>query len=54
MRKLSLEHRSAWIQKLAPIVHQKSQPPPANVMKINVDVAIRNEFAVVATIIGDS
>lgn len=54
VRKPGLEHHSAWIRKLVPLGQQKWQSPPEHVMKINVDVAIRAEFAVVAAIIRDS
>lgn len=55
VRWLSLEHSQAWVWKLAPpLVPKKWKPPPADVIKINVDVAIRSEFAMVAAILRDS
>lgn len=52
--RLSWEHRFAWKQILDPLAVQSWQPPPEDVMKVNVDEAIREEFAVMATIIRDA
>lgn len=53
VRRLSWEHRRAWKDKLVPPAGRVWQPPPIDILKVNVDVAIHEEFAVVATIIRD-
>lgn len=51
--RLSWEHWFAWRRKLNPAVSQHWQPPPKESLKVNIDVAIREEFAVVAALIQD-
>ncbi|KAB1200821.1 hypothetical protein CJ030_MR0G006180 [Morella rubra] len=51
VRKLSWEHWNAWRKKIQPAETKGWQAPPPDAVKINVDVAIREEFAVTTAII---
>ncbi|KAB1221445.1 hypothetical protein CJ030_MR2G013169 [Morella rubra] len=48
VRLLSWEHKAAWRKKLQPTRVHVWQPPPQHTIKINVDVAIRDDFAAIA------
>lgn len=54
VRRLSWEHRAAWQRKLQPVRQQVWSPPPANIVKVNEDTAIRERHSVIAVIIRDS
>lgn len=47
MWRLSWEHWFAWRRKLNPAVSQHWQPPPKESLKVNIDVAIREEFGII-------
>lgn len=53
MRHLSWEHSVAWSQKLGFSSHKIWKLPPKDVVKMNVDVAIREHFAIATAILRD-
>lgn len=52
--RLNWEHRAAWQHKLQPARLKEWLPPPEDKVKVNVDAAIRESYAVIAAIVRDS
>lgn len=53
VRRLSWEDWQAWRRKLHPAETKRWKPPPEKSVKVNIDVAIRENFAVLAALIRD-